>query len=69
MRASLRGHRILLRGKRPGEVLHFDYLHVGKSRPLGEDGLDESNGYVYLLVTLDDLSSLMWMEPTGACTP
>ena len=28
-------------GTRPGEVVHFDYLHVGASRPLGGDGLDE----------------------------
>ncbi|CAB1109830.1 unnamed protein product [Ectocarpus sp. CCAP 1310/34] len=55
-------------GKRPGEVLHFDYLHVGKSGPLGADGLDESDGYVYLLVMMDDLSNFAWMEPTGTCT-
>ena len=24
-------------GKRPGEVTHFDYLHVGTSGPLGAD--------------------------------
>ena len=43
-------------GTRVGEVLHFDYLHVGKSGPLGQDGLDESDGYVYLLVMMDDLT-------------
>lgn len=42
-------------GKRAGEVLHFDYLHVG--RPLGQDGLDKSDGYVYLLIMMDDLSN------------
>ena len=31
-------------GRRPGEVLHFDYLHAGQSGPLGGDGLDETNG-------------------------
>eukprot|EP00752_Nemacystus_decipiens_P007839 g7004.t1 len=55
-------------GTRAGEVLHFDYLHVGKSGPLGQDGLDESDGYVYLLVMMDDLSNFAWLEPTGACT-
>ena len=34
-------------GERPGEeTLDFDYLHVGKSAPLGEDGLDETDGFV-----------------------
>ena len=42
--------------------------HVGKSGPLGQDGLDESEGYVYLLIMMDDLSNFAWMEPTGACT-
>ena len=55
-------------GKRPGEVLHFDYLHVGESGPLGADGLDESGGFTYLLVLMDDLSNFVWLEPTGACT-
>ena len=32
-------------GRRPGEVLYFDYLY-GDSGPLGKDGLDE--GRVYL---------------------
>eukprot|EP00903_Cladosiphon_okamuranus_P017345 g15980.t1 len=35
-------------GKRPGEVLHFDYLHVGQSGPLGGDGLDETRGFATL---------------------
>ena len=55
-------------GRRAGEVLHFDYLHVGKSGPLGPEGLDEPEGYVYLLIMMDDLSNFTWMEPTGACT-
>ena len=29
---------------RPGEVVHFDYLQVGASGPLGDDGLDEDEG-------------------------
>ena len=29
--------------RRPGEVLHFDYLYVGDSGPLGNDGLDEGD--------------------------
>ena len=30
-----------MHGTRPGEVLDFDYLHVGDSSSLGKDGLDE----------------------------
>ena len=51
-----------------GEVVHFDYLYVGESGPLGDDGLDEDGGYRYILVMLDDMSNWVWLEPTGACT-
>ena len=44
--------------RRPGEVLHFDYLYVGDSSPLGKDGLDEGDGFNYILVMMDDLSNL-----------
>ena len=33
-----------MHGRRPGEVLHFDYLYVGDSGALGKDGLDEADG-------------------------
>ena len=56
-------------GTRPGEVLHFDYLYVGDSGPLGKgDGLDERNGFKYILVMMDDLSNFVWLEPTESCT-
>ena len=55
-------------GTRPGEVVHVDYLFVGESGPLGGDGLDEDDGYKYILVMLDDMSNWVWLEPTGACT-
>lgn len=55
-------------GKLPVEMIHFDYLHVRKSGPLGEDGLDETNGSVDLLDTMDDLSNLTCLEPNGAFT-
>ena len=55
-------------GTRPGEVVHFDYLHVGASGPLGDDGLDEDLGYRYILATMDDMSSWVWLEPTEECT-
>ena len=45
-------------GTRPGEVVRFDYLHVGASGPLGDDGLDEDVGYRYIFVMMDDTSNL-----------
>ena len=35
----------MVHGKRPDEVLHFDYLYVGNSGPLGKDGLDKEDGF------------------------
>ena len=35
-------------GTRLGEVLHFDFLYVGDSGPLGKDGLDEGDGFKYI---------------------
>ena len=42
---------------RPGEVVHFDYLYVGASGPVGDDGLDEDGGYRQILVMMDDISN------------
>lgn len=55
-------------GTSPGEVVHVDYLYVGESGPMGEDGLDEDGGFKYILVMLDDMCNWVWLEPTGACT-
>ena len=55
-------------GTRPGEVLYFDYLYVGDSGSLGKDGLDEEDGFKYILVIMDDLSNFVWLEPTESCT-
>ena len=49
---------------RPGEV-HFGYIYVGASGPLGNDGLDEDRGYRYILVVMDDMSNWVLLEPTG----
>ena len=46
-------------GRRPGEVLHFECLYVGNSVPLGKDGLDEGDGFKYILVTIYDLSDFV----------
>ena len=53
---------------RPGEVVHFDYLHVGTREPLGDGGLNEDEGYRYIPVIMDDKSNWVWLELTEACT-
>ena len=52
-------------GTRPDEVVRFDFLYVGASGPLGNDGLDEDRGYRYILVVMDDMSNWVLLEPTG----
>ena len=47
--------------------MHVDYLYVGESGPMGRDGLDEDEGFKYILVMLDDMSNWVWLEPAGAC--
>ena len=53
------GHRILrpialtLHATRPNEIIHFDFLYMGA-------GLD---GFKYILVVKDDLSSYQWLTP------
>ena len=37
-------------GRRPREVLHFDYLYAGDSGPLSKDGLDKGDRFKYILV-------------------
>ena len=54
-------------GTRPGEVVHFAYLHVGASGPLEDFSEDEDGGYPYILVMMDDMRNCVWLEPTEAC--
>ena len=58
----------IVHGCRPGEVLHFDYLYVVDSGPLGKDGLYEGDGFKYNLVMMGDLSNFVWLEPTESYT-
>ena len=53
-----------LHGTRPGETLHFDYLYIGDSSPLGKNGLDEGDGFNSTLVMMDELSNFVWLEST-----
>ena len=49
--------------------MHFDFLYVGESGPLGENGLAERDGYKYILVLVDDLSDFVWLEPSESIDP
>lgn len=55
-------------GTAPGEVVHFDFLYVGRSGPEGSSGLPDEDGFRYVLVIMDDLSNYVWLEPAEACT-
>ena len=46
-------------GEFPNDVIHFDYLYVGTSGPVGSDGLPERNGFRYILVMMDYLSNFV----------
>ena len=48
--------------------MHFDYLYVGDSGPLGKDGLHEGDGFKYMLVMTDDLSNFVGLEFTELWT-
>lgn len=43
---------------KPGQILHFDYLYLGRS-----SGIEK-----YVLVLKDDLSSYCWLEPVDGAT-
>ena len=55
-------------GTVPNEVVHFDYLYVGKSGPQASQGLPEAGGFRYILVIMNDLSNFVSMEPVEVCT-
>ena len=47
-----------LHGTEVGEVLHFDYFKLS----------DSDDGYAYLLVLVDDVSSFVSLQPAASCT-
>ena len=51
-------------GRRSGKVLHLDYLFVGDSGPLGENGLHEGDEFKYILDVMDNLNNFVWLKPT-----
>ena len=48
----------ILHGTEVGEVLHFNYLKLG----------DSDDGYAYVLVLVDDVSSFVPLQPAASCT-
>ena len=57
----------IVHGESVGEVVRFDFLHVGAGGPLGTKGVGKQ-GYQYLLVIVDDLGSFVWREEAATCT-
>ena len=49
-----------------GEVLHFDFLHLGDAE--GGGMISEQSGLAYLLVLVEDVSGYVWLEPEQSCT-
>lgn len=44
---------------RPNEIIHFDYLYMGKSR-------DQDKNFINILVIKNDLSSCCWLKRPAA---
>ena len=57
----------VVHGESVGEVVHFNFLHVGAGGSLGTKGVGKQ-GYQYLMVIVDNLSSFVWMEEAATCT-
>ena len=51
-------------GTAPNDAVHFDYLHVGESGPQSSQGLPEDGGFRYILVIMDDLSTVSYTHLT-----
>ena len=58
---------VVVHGKEVGAVLHFDFLHIGTGRPVGEDGIG-GEAVKYLLVVMEDVIGYTWLEPAAVCT-
>ena len=52
-------------GKQVGEVIHFDFLHLGDSNVA--DGVDTRDGFRYVLVIVEDVSGYVWLRPARKC--
>ena len=50
-------------GTMPGEVVHFDYPHMGEGGPQASQGLSEDGGFRHILVLLNDWSDFVPLEP------
>lgn len=46
-----------MHGTLTGEVVHVEYLYVGENDRMENDGLDEDEVFMYILVLVDDMSS------------
>lgn len=53
-------------GEATVKVMHFDYLYSGGAEGLGV--YSEDTYMHYLLVMVEDVSDLVWLEPAQLCT-
>ena len=53
-------------GTQVNAVVHFDVLYPGESEVA--EGVDLRDGFVYVLVLMDDLSGYVWLRPAKSCT-
>ena len=44
------------------------FLYIGSSGPEGSEGLPVEDGFLYILVIMDDLSNFVSLKPAEACT-
>lgn len=53
-------------GTTESEVVHFDFLCLGKSEVSRRS--HELDGYAYVLVLLQDVSGYIWLAPAKSCS-
>ena len=58
----------LVHGTEVGDVLHFDYLSLGKSDAIDMMGGLVDGGYKHVLVLMDDVSRFVWLEEAVSCS-
>ena len=57
----------LVRGTEVDDVLHFDYLSLGKNDAIDTGGLVDG-GYKHVLVLMDNVSRFVWLEEAVSCS-
>lgn len=53
-------------GTQVDAAAHFDFLHLGESELT--DTIDSRNGFVYVLLMVEDICNYVWLRPVRTCT-